>query len=107
MGTQCAERGQLLGRVRRFYQTVAASEAEARKAAQAAREEVRLLRPVEDLAEERKAALAKSAEKIDTFRGELLRLKMIKSVHERRLNEAELTRKRDRPQGGSTSHTQQ
>ena len=80
-------------RIRKFYQIAIKSERESRQATSTARDELRILGPFQQGSTELDKDLTLAREKIDGFRAEMLRMKMLKAVHEKQLNEAELRRK--------------
>ena len=93
VANHCIERGALLQRIRKFFQIVMRSEREAREAARKAREEANAAKEREreqrERADKLEAELASMQLKLDALRASMVRLKMLRAIHGRKLLNAE------------------
>ena len=93
VANHCTERGELLQRIRKFYLIVMRSEREARDMARKAREDTHAAREAERLERERADRLEQQRlidqQKLDALRGGMVRLKMLRAIHGRKLLAAE------------------
>ena len=93
VANHCAERGELLQRIRKFYLIVKRCEREAQDAARRAREDAAADREAERLERERADKLETEKvigqQKLDALRAGMVRLKMLRAIHGRKLLAAE------------------
>ena len=96
VASHCAERGELLNRIRKFNTLVLRSEREARDAAKNAREEANEAIERATAGDERvkkaELELRVANQKLDALRTGMVRLKMLRAIHGRKLSASETAR---------------
>ena len=96
VASHCAERGELLNRIRKFNKLVLRSEREARDAAKNAREEANEAIERATAGDERvkkaELELRVANQKLDALRTGMVRLKMLRAIHGRKLSASETAR---------------
>lgn len=94
VANHCTERGELLQRIRKFHRMVVRAEREAREIATKAREDAHDAREREmqekNRAENLEDELNAAKEKIDALRASMVRLKMLRAIHGRKLLAADM-----------------
>ena len=95
VANHCVERGELLQRIRKFYRVVVREERDAREAARRARAEAhdahRAEREAAERAKRLEAELSLANQKLEALRAGMVRLKMLRAIHMKKLGHAEVT----------------
>ena len=103
VANHCAERGELLQRLRKFYQICVRLERECREDLRRSQEELRVCDDKRQHEEGRANTLEEeciaSRDKLDALRAGLVRLKLMRAVHGRKLAASELRCVRERRRG--------